>query len=109
MQRDVVALAVVLLAQRLVREQESLQLQQLGQALERPKPAPDLFLHAAGRLGVDPAACVVVEDSAAGARAARAAGMRCFGYAPKGAHDGLLAEGAVLFNDMAELPALLGV
>ena len=80
-----------------------------GQALGRPKPAPDLYLHAAGRLGVEPAACVVVEDSAAGARAARAAGMRCFGYAPKGAHDGLLAEGAVLFNDMAELPALLGV
>ena len=80
-----------------------------GQALGRPKPAPDLFLHAAGRLGVDPAACVVVEDSAAGARAARAAGMRCFGYAPKGAHDGLTAEGAVLFNSMAELPALLGI
>lgn len=80
-----------------------------GQALGRPKPAPDLYLHAAGRLGVEPSACVVVEDSAAGARAARAAGMRCFGYAPKGAHDGLLAEGAVLFNDMAELPALLGV
>lgn len=80
-----------------------------GQALGRPKPAPDLYLHAAGRLGVEPSACVVVEDSAAGARAARTAGMRCFGYAPKGAHDGLLAEGAVLFNDMAELPALLGV
>lgn len=80
-----------------------------GQALGRPKPAPDLFLHAAGRLGVDPAACVVIEDSAAGARAARAAGMRCFGYAPKGAHDGLTAEGAVLFNSMAELPALLGI
>ncbi|MBU9697621.1 HAD family phosphatase [Rhodobacteraceae bacterium HSP-20] len=80
-----------------------------GQALGRPKPAPDLYLHAAGRLGVEPSACVVVEDSAAGARAARAAGMRCFGYAPRGVHDGLLAEGAILFNDMAELPALLGV
>jgi beta-phosphoglucomutase-like phosphatase (HAD superfamily) len=52
---------------------------------------------------------VVIEDSAAGARAARLAGMRCFGYAPKGAHPGLVAEGAVLFNDMQELPALLGV
>ncbi|NBE09276.1 HAD family hydrolase [Paragemmobacter ruber] len=80
-----------------------------GQAMGRPKPAPDLYLHAAGRLGVDPGACVVVEDSAAGARAARLAGMRCFGYAPKGVHSGLVAEGAVLFGDMAELPALLGV
>jgi HAD superfamily hydrolase (TIGR01509 family) len=80
-----------------------------GQAMGRPKPAPDLFLHAAGRLGVAPADCVVIEDSAAGARAARLAGMRCFGYAPKGGHPGLVSEGAVLFNDMADLPGLLGV
>ncbi|WP_434615074.1 HAD family hydrolase [Tabrizicola sp. M-4] len=80
-----------------------------GQALGRPKPAPDLYLHAAGQLGVAPGACVVIEDSAAGARAARLAGMRCFGYAPKGVHAALAAEGAILFNDMAELPALLGV
>ena len=80
-----------------------------GQALGRPKPAPDLYLHAAGQLGVAPGACVVIEDSAAGARAARLAGMRCFGYAPKGGHPALAAEGAILFNDMAELPALLGV
>jgi HAD superfamily hydrolase (TIGR01509 family) len=80
-----------------------------GQALGRPKPAPDLYLHAAARLGVEPALCVVVEDSAAGAQAARLAGMRCFGYAPKWAHAGLLAEGAILFTDMAELPELLGL
>lgn len=80
-----------------------------GQALGRPKPAPDLYLHAAAQLGVSPAGCVVIEDSAAGARAARLAGMRCYGYAPKGGHPGLVAEGAVLFNDMADLPALLGV
>ena len=41
------------------------------------KPAPDIFLEAAKRLGVAPAACVVVEDSERGVRAARAAGMRC--------------------------------
>lgn len=80
-----------------------------GQALGKPKPAPDLFLHAAGRLGVPAADCVVIEDSAAGARAARAAGMRCYGYAPKGAHAALAAEGAILFKDMAELPGILGV
>lgn len=80
-----------------------------GQALGRPKPAPDVYLHAAGRLGVSPGDCVVIEDSAAGARAARAAGMRCFGYAPKGAHPALEAEGAVLFHDMADLPRLLGI
>lgn len=44
------------------------------------KPAPDLFLHAAARLEVDPAQCIVVEDSAAGVRAARAAGMTPIGF-----------------------------
>jgi len=45
------------------------------------KPAPDLFLHAAARLGVQPARCAVVEDSRYGVEAARAAGMAVFGYA----------------------------
>lgn len=43
----------------------------------RVKPAPDLFLLAAARLGVPPGSCLVFEDSANGVRAARAAGMRC--------------------------------
>ncbi|MGI5424104.1 HAD family hydrolase [Streptomyces sp. CA-179760] len=41
------------------------------------KPAPDVFLEAARRLGADPAGCVVLEDAAPGAAAAHAAGMRC--------------------------------
>lgn len=45
--------------------------------VERVKPAPDLFLLAATRLGVAPERCVVFEDSPNGIRAARAAGMRC--------------------------------
>jgi len=44
------------------------------------KPAPDLFLHAAHRMGVEPQDCVVVEDSAAGVAAAYAAGMRPLGF-----------------------------
>ena len=44
--------------------------------VERVKPAPDLFLLAAGRLGVTPAACIVFEDSPNGLRAAHAAGMQ---------------------------------
>ena len=47
----------------------------------RPKPAPDIYLLAAERLAVDPAGCVVVEDSPAGAAAARACGMHAIGYA----------------------------
>jgi HAD superfamily hydrolase (TIGR01509 family) len=72
------------------------------------KPAPDLFLHAATRLGADPAACAVVEDSRYGVQAARAAGMRAFGYTggltPP---DRLAGPGTVLFDDMRRLPDLL--
>ncbi|UUU20073.1 HAD family hydrolase [Streptomyces sp. DSM 40750] len=45
--------------------------------VDRGKPAPDVFLEAARRLGVAPADCVVLEDAAPGAVAAHAAGMRC--------------------------------
>ncbi|MBS7544176.1 HAD family hydrolase [Ancylobacter oerskovii] len=46
----------------------------------RGKPAPDLFLHAAARMGADPAACVVVEDSVAGLQAGAAAGMETWHF-----------------------------
>jgi beta-phosphoglucomutase-like phosphatase (HAD superfamily) len=42
-----------------------------------PKPQPDLFLEAARRLGVEPASCLVMEDSVIGFKAAETAGMRC--------------------------------
>lgn len=48
--------------------------------VDHGKPAPDLFLLAAARLGVPPAACIVIEDSTAGIRAAQAAGMRVVGF-----------------------------
>lgn len=53
-----------------------------GTCVQRSKPAPDLFLHAAGQLGLPPAACVVVEDAEAGVAAALAAGMRVVGLGP---------------------------
>ncbi|MBL1068857.1 HAD family phosphatase [Streptomyces sp. 7-21] len=76
--------------------------------VERGKPAPDLFLHAASRLGVAPERCAVVEDSQYGVRAARAAGMRCFGYAG-GLTPAEWLEGpdTVVFTDMRKLPVLL--
>jgi beta-phosphoglucomutase-like phosphatase (HAD superfamily) len=45
------------------------------EAVSRGKPAPDIFLEAAGRLQIPASACVVLEDSDSGARAAAAAGM----------------------------------
>jgi len=72
------------------------------------KPAPDLFLHAAARMGVEPRDCAVIEDSVPGVQAARAAEMEVFGYAARGQQDGLAAAGARVFQEMAELPGLLG-
>jgi HAD superfamily hydrolase (TIGR01509 family) len=75
----------------------------------RGKPAPDLFLYAAQRLGVEPAACAVIEDSRYGIEAARAAGMRAFAYAGGLTPARWLAgPGTVVFDDMRKLPGLLG-
>lgn len=72
------------------------------------KPAPDLFLYAAARMGVRPHECVVVEDSVPGVTAARAAGMRCLAYAGGNVDEDLLAgPGTTLFHDMRDLPGLL--
>jgi HAD superfamily hydrolase (TIGR01509 family) len=46
----------------------------------RGKPAPDLFLHAAARMGADPARCLVIEDSLTGIRAGLAAGMQVWRF-----------------------------
>jgi D-ribulokinase len=78
------------------------------------KPSPDLFLHAARAMGVDPKDCLVIEDSVAGVIAGRAAGMTVFGFVgashfsplDKGAH--LTEAGAeLLFDTMARLPHLV--
>jgi HAD superfamily hydrolase (TIGR01509 family) len=74
----------------------------------RGKPWPDLFLHAAATLGAAPERCAVVEDSLPGIRAARAARMAAFGYAPRDDGAPLAASGATVFRSMKELPALLG-
>lgn len=53
----------------------------------KAKPYPDIFLHAARRLGVDPAGCLAIEDSVNGVRAARAAGMTVWGFVGGGHMD----------------------
>ncbi|MBG0740156.1 HAD family hydrolase [Paeniglutamicibacter antarcticus] len=70
----------------------------------RGKPFPDLFLHAAWSMGVDPARCVVVEDSVPGVHAAVAAGMTAYGFTGGLAAAGsLAAAGAIPFERMEEL------
>lgn len=70
------------------------------------KPAPDCFLLAARRLGVAPAACVVIEDAVVGVQAGVAAGMRVIGFAPSGDGERLRAAGAaVTISEMSSLTA----
>lgn len=71
------------------------------------KPAPDLFLHAAHRMGFEPATTAVVEDSLPGVQAAHAAGMRALAFARHTDPDELEAAGGEPFEDMADLPGLL--
>jgi HAD superfamily hydrolase (TIGR01509 family) len=75
------------------------------------KPAPDLFLLAARRLGEDPSSCIVIEDSVLGVEAAGAAGMAAIGFAGashanQGLAERLAAAGAEpVIHSMANLPA----
>ena len=81
-----------------------------AQDVKSPKPAPDLFLHAAASLGVSTADCVVVEDSVYGVLAARSAGMRVLGFAAMGQGEKLSQAGAHrVFESMAILPSLLSL
>ncbi len=75
----------------------------------RPKPAPDLFLHAAEMLGFHPSRTLVVEDSPLGVQGAFMAGMTVIGYAELVAPERLVAAGAVhTVTDMRELLEFVG-
>ena len=73
------------------------------------KPAPDLFLHAAATLEVEPERCAVVEDTASGVTAAVRAGMRAFGFTADSDERALRDAGAEPLRAMDELPRLLGI
>lgn len=76
--------------------------------VRHPKPAPDLFLHAAQQMGAQPATTTVIEDTPTGITAAKAAGMRAIGYCAMTPADELLRAGADgVAASMAEVKALV--
>jgi beta-phosphoglucomutase family hydrolase len=76
-----------------------------SQDVAHPKPAPDVFLHAAAGLGIAPEECVVIEDSAAGVAAARAAGMRVIAITNSLPADRLQAAHAIVshYDELGKL------
>jgi beta-phosphoglucomutase-like phosphatase (HAD superfamily) len=81
--------------------------------VDRPKPAPDLFLLAARRMGASPPRCLVIEDSVPGVTAAIPAGVRAIGFYG-GAHclEGheqqlVMAGASAVFNNMNDLKHLI--
>ena len=74
------------------------------------KPEPDLFLHAAHEMGVDPSRCVVIEDSVSGVTGAKAANMFVYGFTGSvTSEDALRHAGAEVFDSMTDLVNLLSL
>lgn len=76
-----------------------------GDEVTNGKPAPDVFLRAAEKLGVCPQDCVVVEDSLPGLAAARAAGMKAVGITGTAAREALEANSDMVIGSLRELSA----
>lgn len=74
-----------------------------GEMVERGKPHPDIFLLAAKELGERPSMCTVIEDSTNGVIAAKAAGMRCIGYANPTSGDQDLCDADVVVTTLADV------
>jgi beta-phosphoglucomutase-like phosphatase (HAD superfamily) len=79
-----------------------------GECVARPKPAPDIFLEAAARVGAQADSCVVLEDSMAGVRAARAAGMRVIAV-PEGDFLPFVSLADAVVGDLRAARALLAL
>lgn len=84
-----------------------------AEMVAKPKPAPDVYLYAASQLEIDPAHCLVVEDSLSGVTAAHSAGMQVIGFLaashiPEG-HDVAVKEAGAMatVKSMEELKQLL--
>ncbi|MGB4658844.1 MAG: GNAT family N-acetyltransferase [Mobilitalea sp.] len=74
-----------------------------GTTVKRPKPAPDIFLEAANRLGIDPNECLIIEDSSHGVSAADSAGITCVGFINPGSGNQDLSKAAFLVEGFEEV------
>jgi HAD superfamily hydrolase (TIGR01509 family) len=76
-----------------------------GEDIARKKPAPDVFMLAARRMGLRPDECLVIEDAVAGVQAAKSAGCKCLGLTGSFSEGDLLNAGADwVAPDLASVP-----
>lgn len=78
-----------------------------GERVKNPKPAPDVFLKTAEKMHVQPSECLVIEDSANGTRAAKAAGMTCFAFYNPGSGEQKLSAADEVFLAFGDILKLL--
>lgn len=74
-----------------------------GDAVNRSKPAPDIFLYAADQLKVMPEECIVIEDSKNGVSAAKSAGMRCIGFKNPNSGNQDLTEADIMIDSFLSI------
>lgn len=74
-----------------------------GEAVSKGKPHPEIFLTAAGQMGLKPEDCLVIEDSGNGVLAAKAAGMKCIGFQNKNSGDQDLSEADLIVGSYKDL------
>lgn len=74
-----------------------------GNEVKLSKPAPEIFLKAAGQSNTDPGHCLVIEDSANGIQAAKAAGMYCIGYANPGTGKQDLSQADLVVTSLEDI------
>ncbi|MCK3682810.1 HAD family phosphatase [Maribellus sp. YY47] len=73
----------------------------------KSKPSPDVFLHVAKLLDVEPEDCLVIEDSKNGIRAAKSAGMYCVAYSGAATRSQDQSEADLVIDDFEKLKAIL--
>ena len=74
-----------------------------GEEVENGKPAPDVYIETAKKLGISPKECIVVEDSKNGVIAAKAAGMKCIGFQNINSGNQDLSKADIIVNSIGEI------
>ena len=74
-----------------------------GEEVENGKPAPDIYVETAKKLGIVPEECIVIEDSKNGVMAAKEAGMKCIGFKNINSGEQDLSKADYIVNSIVEI------